>query len=59
VFNPTESNTMKRSITSPLALASTAERVDIGTDALDVRLRTAGLAAVAREMMARDMERAA
>ena len=35
------------------------ERVDIGVDALDVRLRTDGLAAVAREMMARDMERAA
>ena len=35
------------------------ERVDISVDALDVRLRTDGLAAVAGEMMARDMERAA
>jgi len=40
-------------------LALLVERVDISTDALDVRLRTDGLAAVAREMMARDMERAA
>ena len=35
------------------------ERVDVGVNALDVRLRVDGLAAVAREMMARDMERAA
>ena len=40
-------------------VALLVERVDISTDALDVRLRTDGLAAVAREMMARDMERAA
>jgi hypothetical protein len=40
-------------------LALLVERVDISVDALDVRLRTDGLAAVAREMMARDMERAA
>ena len=40
-------------------VALLVERVDISTNALDVRLRTDGLAAVAREMMARDMERAA
>ena len=40
-------------------VALLVERVDINTDALDVRLRTVGLAAVAREMMARDIERAA
>lgn len=40
-------------------VALLVERVDISTDALHVRLRTDGLAAVAREMMARDMERAA
>ena len=40
-------------------VALLVERVDISTDALDVRLRTDGLADVAREMMARDIERAA
>ena len=35
------------------------ERVDVGVNALDVRLRVDGLTAVTREMMARDMERAA
>lgn len=35
------------------------KRVDVGVNALDVRLRVDGLTAVAREMMARDLERAA
>ena len=35
------------------------ERIDVGVNALDVRLRVDGLTAVTREMMARDMEHAA
>jgi site-specific DNA recombinase len=35
------------------------ERVDIGTDGLNVRLRIDGLSGLAREMLAGDMERAA
>ena len=36
-----------------------AERVDVGVNALHVRFRVDGLTAVAREMMAQDMEPAA
>ena len=35
------------------------ERIDIGTDGLDIRLRVNGLRGLAREMMSGDREKAA
>jgi CO/xanthine dehydrogenase Mo-binding subunit len=43
----------------PITPAGLVERIDIGTEGLNVRLRGYGLIGLAREMLSSDMERAA